>query len=307
MKKVLSIIASLVLCAFFCVSMSVRNAEASGLSFSISPMKEIIILEPGEEYEGYFTVNIPLKQETEVGYTIEVKPFYVDDEYSTVFEAEKNRGQMAEWITLKSPKADTLQPNQSRKIEYKITVPEDAPAGGQYASINVIVETDPNVEGVGISERVLMGHLIFAEVAGGSEYSGEIVDVKVPSFLFGGEVRASSLVRNTGNVHAIATYKMKVSSVFGGGVVYDNSAEPDRRVVVPDRTFFNENYWQETPMAGIFNVEYTVEFQGLETTATKVVIVCPPWLLFLVLAAIIILVIRIVTLVRAHKAMRLQP
>ena len=111
---------------------------------------------------------------------------------------------------------------------------------------------------------------------------------------------AYSRIANNGNVHGLATYSMKVYPLFSNEAVYDNEGKEDH-YVLPEREYYNETVWEETPIMGIFNVDYTVEFQGMKSEIHRMVVVCPWWILFIVISGIIILIIRVISLVKLQK------
>ena len=76
-KKVL--IAALVLVfAGACALVGDRVAKAAGeIGFSVSPMKQNIVLNPGDSYRGTFTVSNPATSENDFSYLVTVTPFYV--------------------------------------------------------------------------------------------------------------------------------------------------------------------------------------------------------------------------------------
>lgn len=281
---------------------SLQAYAVGDLYLNVSPMRENIVLNPGDVYKGSFLISNPGFSEETLRYGVSVEPFYVDEESNPIFKNDTDSGRMVEWLTIDSEEIGEVEPNHSTTIEYTIKVPEDAPAGGQYACIRAATNPGAGDDGnVNIQESFGICHVVLAEVTGNTTHTGEILSANMPSFLLGGNIAGSSVVKNTGNVHALAVYKMKVLNVFGGRVVYTNEEEPESHYVLPDRTYYDETVWAETPMMGIFNVEYVVEFQGLTTTVNRMVIVCPWWLLFIIIAIIMILVIRIMTLIKLQK------
>ena len=305
-KKVL--IAALVLVfAGACVLVGDRVAKATAgvVGFSVSPMKQNIVLNPGDTYRGTFAVSNPASSENDFSYLVTVSPFYVkdDEEYTAVFDEDSDRTMISKWIQVVSPTEGTIAPNQSNEIEFIITVPEDAPAGGQYAAITVSSNNNEETPegGTGIREQIAIAHTIFAEIAGDTKRDGEIKELSVPSFIFSGDLTASSKVHNMGNVHGKATYKLQVFPLFSDEEVFTNEEKPNEQTILPDRTLYFETAWKNTPSFGIYNVVYTVEFEGKTAELKKMVIKCPIWMLFSVLFAIIAAIIYIGLRIKARK------
>ncbi|MBR0431101.1 hypothetical protein IJJ05_02340 [Candidatus Saccharibacteria bacterium] len=293
-------------------------AESSNGGFMVGPMNQKIVLNPGDFYEASFTVSNPINNSNNIKYELSIQPFYVNDEYKTIFENIDKTGQMAEWITFNVPDTGILAPGEKTEIIFTINVPLDAPAGGQYASI--IVSSLPNDEkdttedgtSAMINEVFQIGHLVFAEITGETVKQGEISDVNVPSFILSGNIFGSSSIKNIGNVHGTAKYTLQVFPLFSDEEIYTNEEAPSEentKTILPNRTLFNEVSWDETPDMGIFNVIYTVEFEGVTTQVSKLVIKCPIWLLFIIIFVIFAIIIWIVMRVKHHskKSRKTEP
>lgn len=276
-------------------------------AFMMSPMTNRISLNPGETYTGSFWIMNPEENTISIKYSLEVKSFYRDDNSRAIFEDIEGRGQIANWITLNVPSSGSILPKESDEVFYTINVPEDAPAGGQYAAITATsVPPDNNdSSAIAVKESIVMAHTIFAEVSGETRLSAEITDLNSPSFLFDGNIVASSKVKNTGNLHGTATYTMEVYPLFSGQPIYSNVNAPVKKLVLPDRTMINEIVYEETPAAGIFNLVYKVEFENGEVKELKkLVIKCPIWVFLIIISVIVGFVIYFV--VKAKKRSRRQ-
>ena len=282
------------------------DATVEGGTFiTVSPMRESVVLNPGDTYKSSFVVSNPGYSIHDLNYTISVDPFYVDENYDPIFIDLEGNSLIADWIKITSPLKGTIEPNESEIIEFTIDVPEDAPAGGQYASISATTDASPSDGGsINIGEALAINHIVLGEITGNTVYSGDIEEAGVQSFLLGGVITGHSTVNNTGNVHALAKYTMKVYSLFDNELLYSNEDNIEDHYVLPGRSFYTESYWDDTPSIGIFNVYYKVEFQGITTEVTRMVIACPLWLLFIIMLILAILVIRIITLIRLRKADR---
>lgn len=272
-------------------------------AFALSPMNQNIVLSPGDSYRESFLINNPSTSDSSFNYKIEVTPYSVSDDNTDMYDDYSDYNQIVDWITILGNDTGTVSPNDSITIEYMVNVPEDAPAGGQYAAIRVseVAQDDSNENTYGIQENIAIAYLLYAEITGNTVHQGEIESASVPGFIFSGNIRGISSIKNVGNVHGIAHYTMKVYPLFSNEELYTNEEKPEGQVILPGKTLYNESEWNETPAIGIFNVTYSVEFEGVTTEVSKMVIKCPIWLLFVVLAVIAALVIWIVMKIRFGK------
>lgn len=287
-KKLLILVMTIIIGPF-----SLICPAFADVGVSLSPMDEKLILNPGDTYSGTLTVTNQYQNTEDLDFTVEVKPFYVDENYN--YDLSVNNGdynQIVEWITLKETEGH-LSPNESAKVNYTINVPKTAPAGGQYAAIKVSTKPrqSENSGGINIKETAGVACCLYVEITGQTVKQGEIKDVDMPSFLLSGGITGSASIKNTGNVHSIASYILQVYPLFGDEELYTNEENPQKMIILPDRTLYNETVWNNTPAIGIFNVVYTVEFEGVTAQVKKMVIKCPVWLLFVILFAIIALII----------------
>ena len=281
-------------------------AFAEGYSITMSPMNQRIILTPGEEYTGSFNVSNSVNNSGDLKYKIVIQPFYVDEKYNVYYGEADELNRIIEWTTVDKT-GGTLAPGAVQTIHFTINVPEDAPAGGQYEAITAVSvnegEADESEEGVGttIKQSIGISHIIYAEIAGTTRRSGEVVSTNIPSFIFDGNISAESTIKNTGNTHGVATYTMQVFPLFSSEEVFTNEEDPEDKTILPNRALTNKTVWDKTPLVGIFNVKYTVEFEGVTTEVTKLVIKCPLWLFFIIIFVIIAIITWLVVRAKNRK------
>lgn len=277
---------------FGTVNLGARSAFASE-SFSLSPMYDLITLTPGEVFESSFNIVNPVGNTSNFYYQLQVSPFTQDGDQITATE-NGHYTDMKDWIEL-SKTEGVVPPNSSETVSYRIRVPENAPAGGQYASIVVGSKEDTAAEeGFSIHEVFEMGYLIYAEVAGETVRKGNITDVSVPGFLFSGNIYGSSSITNEGNVHSASTQTLKVFPLFSDEEVFTNEEDPKKGWIMPGNTNYAKVVWDNTPKVGIFHVIYDVEYEGVNSNVDKLVIICPLWLLLVILFGIFLIIFSII-------------
>lgn len=293
------------------VGTSCVSADMDGMDtvMTISPPKQKIILTPGEDFDGSISISSSSTSKNDLKYSVTVGSYgLVKDEsgnadYSDVdVDTVTGYNQMMEWIELKKKQGEVAIGGVDT-IPFVIHVPENAPAGGQYATIIVQNETDLNNTGgpgIAIESKVRFASSIIAEVTGKTEEKGSIVENSIPSFLLSNQLNATSLVKNEGNIHMDAEYTLQVWPIFSGEEICTNEEKPETSLIMPE----TERYHTQTcnlPSVGIFRAVQTVKAFGEVSVVERTVIVCPLWLLFLILFVIIALIIWIFTKVKGSK------
>ncbi len=284
-------------------------AEDNMISLVVSPSTNKVILMPGETYNGYITVTGANQNTMDVDYSVSVAPYSLNkgkdgktDYQSPDFDKRNGYNDIVDWITINNH-TGTVSPNTTNKVYYTINVPEDVAGGGQYATFLVTQDDSKtnDIEGVRIQNVFQVASIIYAEVAGETRDTGEIIENNVPAFLFdGSKFEATSYVKNTGNIHTEAEYTLQVWPLFSSEEICTNEEDVTKSLVIPD----TEKYHAEScslPAVGIFNVKHTVKIFDQISTVERMVIVCPVWLVFIVVFAIVLGVFYLVAKAKKRK------
>lgn len=308
-NKLLMAVAALALVVVSCFGVFNGRVYADSNSMTVSPPYQKMILIPGETYKNVVSVfnasnsTRDLKYAVEVGSFSQLKSEESGDDYGSINHINvSSYNQIMDWIKLGST-GGTAKPGETQEISYTIEVPEDAPAGGQYATILVIDETTSGLPGEGnisIDQKFQFASIIYAEVAGETKEEGEILDNSMPSFLLNGPLTASSMVRNNGNVHTDAEYTFQVWPLFSDEEICTNEENPETSMILPETERYHAQHC-DLPSVGIFKAKQVVKIFGETSIVEKTIIICPLWLLFLILFVIIALIMWIFMKTRKRK------
>lgn len=257
-------------------------------------------LQPGETYTGTFRVQNTGQKPYQ--YNTEVTPYSVQGEkYEPLFNTTNQYTLMQDWVTIDGGEGE-VQPGEETEVKYTIEVPRDAPAGNQNAAIAVTMLDDSVASESGIKTIQQASFIMFSNIAGETRETAEIVNNKVPSFLFAPPVTASSVVKNTGNVYTVAEYTLDVKSFFGGKDVFTTPEEDRKEIIFPDTERYNEVSWEGAPQIGLFKVKQTVKIFDEVSEVEKVVFLCPLWFLILIIAIIGVIIFWIVSRILKRKS-----
>ena len=273
-------------------------------AFTVMPMSQRISLAPGEVYEGSITVVNPSYATEDFSYLAEVTPYSVSgEEYTADLLSESDRTAISKWIEIEAP-TGVVHPNESKEIKFKITVPANAPAGGQYATIAVSSNKDTSdQDGVTIQNVFEIASIIYADVAGETVHDGEILENNVPAFVLTNPVKLVATLTNNGNVHENATITISATDFFTGRVILPTEEFDGRysEVVMPETTRHIERELSDLPDLGVVKVTQTINYNGQTSTKENNIIICPIWFITLILVLIAAIIFTIVFLIKKHR------
>lgn len=273
-------------------------------AFTIFPMTQEMKLEAGKTYRGVINVANPAAARETFYYAVEVSPYSVMGEnYEADLATTSTRTQIADWITIDQP-TGAVAPNEAKEISFTITVPVDAPAGGQYAGIGVMADPmKANSNNTSVQSLFELISLVYAEVAGETEHGGEVLQNSIPNFVNGGAVNLSAFVTNTGNVHETATTEITVKNFFTGEVIFpqENAENKFSDVIMPATSRYLTREVNDLPELGVFQISQNITYLG-ETYANEMTLVaCPIWFMMLVVLTIGVLIGTVVALIFRHR------
>jgi len=273
-------------------------------AFTVLPMSQEIELAAGEVYEGEITVANPADAAGEFSYYVTAVPYTViGEDYTADLETVSDWTQLAEWIEIEEP-TGVLLPNETRAVKFKISVPETAPAGGQYAAI-AVRSSDEEVAGatVQIQNVFEIASVIFAKVEGETIHSGEILENFVPGFSVENPPISSVTLKNTGNVHEAAVVTIEVKNALTGAKVFPVAEDDTNEYVeyiMPETTRYSTREIDGLSSLGVFEISQTVSYLGQTSVETKTVLMCPVWFMVLIGLLIITAVFTIVRKIRGR-------
>ena len=295
-----------------CIGVLTSNVFADTNTMTVSPPYRKILLIPGETYSGSIDVFNSSNSTRALKYAVEIGSFSqrraagedAKDDYGAMDHISKTSyNQIMDWIELDKD-SGSLEPSMKEDITYTINVPKDAPGGGQYATILVIDETTSGLPGegnIGIDQKFQFASIIYAEVAGETREVGEVLENSIPSFLLNGPLQTSSMVKNNGNVHTDAQYTLQVWPLFSGEEICTNEENPDTSLILPETERYHAQSCDKTPAIGIFRVKQTVKIFGETSVVERTVILCPLWLMFIMLFIIFVIIMWVFAKIRGRK------
>lgn len=285
----------------FIAPLQVSAASSVPAFLQVSPTKQKISLEPGTHYNSSFKVQ-NIGEEGSFSYEAYATPFNVINErYDSDYNTRGAFSQIADWITFDTAtKTGTIEAGKEVEVKFTVDVPDDAPAGGQYAAI-MAQTSDGSSEANNIRTVNRVGMILYASIAGDTKKEGTVIENKIPGFVLNPPLTVTSLVENTGNVEATAEYTFKVWKLFDNETVYNNEDQRGTLDIMPGTKRFGTISWDGAPKLGIFWVEQSIDYLGQTSTNKKLVIICPLWLLFIILAVIFFLVFWLVSRIRARR------
>ena len=272
--------------------------------FLITPMTQKMELKAGESYTGTIKVANPADASREFSFEAEVSPYgVVGEDYTVDLKTKSNHSMIADWISLEDADG-TLKPNEATNIKYTISVPEDAPAGAQYATIVVSQNKDEaKKEGMNVDNIVEMASIIYGEVEGETVMDGHILANEVPGFSTTAPILVSARFDNHGNVYDSAMITITAKNNLTGEVYLPTETNEGvyEELILPDTTREVKRNVEGLPFLGIVHIEQSINYNGETSKVERDVIICPVWFMVLFATVVMALFALVLRLVMKHR------
>lgn len=298
LRRNASLYAVMVLAALIAALGFAGRAEGQGVSIRISPPNFQFEVDPGENLAQTLTVTNPGQIALPV--TMSVSKFAPAGPggQAQLVADDGDPASVTRWLTL-SPMSFILEPGQSQKVTVIITVPQDAPPGGQYASVLASIGTGATTgSSLGVGQQI--GALLLLRVKGEVLETALVSGISAPTLKNKGPVDLSVTVENTGNVHIKPVGQLVIKSTFGKEVA-KLSIPPENILPRSDRTFTVK--WDTGWGLGRYTATYTGVFgqTSQNITASQSFFIFP-WTIFLPVLLVVLLFALLLVRIRKRIA-----
>ena len=290
--------------AVFADDNNANDALEVAPALTVSPATAGVSLKPGASVD--YTLVVTNDKAESLNISAYVAPYSIQNEnYDIDFDKQTNRTQLSRWIKFVNADGSvtdnykaTVPGNSKSYVNYRVTVPEDIPAGGQYAAIFVQTGDDAKpLESSGLQAVSRVGVIIYGRGTGETEEKAEVTNLSVPSFMTGGPVVASALVTNTGNTDIEVEHSFTVTSIVGTEIYHSEGKDP----VLPDAARRVKSEWENTQPMGIFRISYKVSVLGDSYEINKLIIILPAYMIVIAIFVLTLLIIWIIILIRKRR------
>lgn len=256
------------------------NNQSKGLTVSPS-VDKLGYLEPGETYTREITVVNP--GDKNIAFKVLTSSFWVEDESYEVKwgVSESQYSKIAHWTDIDQTKVHEVKAGETYPFTYRIAVPEDQSGGAQRLMVTISLGQTGG-EGF-VTAETHLNTLIYANIEGDVHPNAEIVSRSIQVFSLEPIISTQSTLKNTGDVDLDVTYKLSAADFFSGEQKF--SLEEEKTLMTESTRMF-EQTWTQAPFLGVFHVTQEVTVLGEVHTFTSVAVICPLWLIVIVVLAV---------------------
>ena len=203
------------------------------------------------------------------------------------------RSQILEWLFfVDTPDQTEIAPQNSVTVKLRAKIPDNALGGGQYAALLITADTDNQIT-LPISAIITGENL---------SYQSEVTARHLAPWYLQSPVTASTTITNQGNVDFESLAEFTVKNPFTGETIFSDTTSA---AILPGASQTIEQSWNEAPVLGVFNITQSVSYydtagQAYLSQFSRLVIVCPLWLIILIALLLCVIIVAIILLVRHH-------
>lgn len=245
-----------------------------GESILLSPTSKHYELDPGQTIRDELTI----RNDGTTSYTFVVyaRPYSVkDSDYEPTWDKVSDETDVYGWVKFDQTSYE-LAPGVEVKVPYTLTVPENANSGGHYGVI--FAETQAKKDDKqSVVRQKRVGSIMYVTVKGDNHSAGQLLGASALFLQTAPPLKASSEVKNTGNVDFTDTTTMVVKDLFGR-----EKYSLKRDLALLPNTTRNMYYeWTGGGTFGLYKVTITHVFLGKTYSSTYPVLMMPIWLMVL--------------------------
>jgi len=251
-KKIASLVLPLAL--FFILALDAR-------AVTVSPVIIEHEVAPGMRVQGkIMVINDSAGKQT---YYTSIQSFVPEgEEGGQKYLEEAAPSGLPAWFRL-SESSITLEPNESKEIQYTLDVPANAEPGGHYATLfySTTPELEKNRTNVGIAAKT--GIIFLVKVAGDVKEDATIESFTVNRRLISSLPAMMSLrIRNNGTVHFRPEGTLTIRNMWGG-IVAKVPANPKNSAVLPTSIRRLDTWWiKDVEALDCFKEGHKIECNG---------------------------------------------
>jgi len=272
-----------------------EEVKNTGLGLSVSPPIKEKTVTSGETYSD--VIKISNTSAATINVDVNLQDFLAKGEEGgqEFIEAASDNSTytMAKWITL--DKKMTLKANETKEVNYTITVPKDAEPGGHYGVIffTVTPEKPQTSSESGAVLQTKIGTLFLLTVSGQLQYGAKIAEFKTNKNIFTESKNTIDFLtrfQNLSSVHVKPTGTIEIKNALGTVVETMNVNETGSNVL-PDSIRKFTNSWEKKYGFGPYKAAITLNYGEGQSISSIVSFWIIPWKETLgILVLIIILV-----------------
>ena len=208
------------------------------------------------------------------------------------------RSQITEWISfVATDNPLNISPQGSATIKLRAKIPTDALGGGQYSALLISIDAGTNLS-IPISAIISGDDL---------SYNSSVAKRDLSPWFFKNPITASTTIENQGNVDFDSTAEFTVKNPFTGETLYSSTTTTP---ILPGASQTISQSWDSAPSFALLSLSQSVTYydstgQAFSSQFSRLVVVCPLWLLIVVAVGILIIIVAIIFIVR-HRRKKAQ-